>query len=139
MTTAFKSPIVVDTNVVVSGLLFRSSVARQALTYAYTAYQMVVSQETWAELSEVMQRSKFDRYTPRDDRMAALEALAAKVLVIDSQTIVTDCRDPKDNKFLALALDANAQTIVTGDQDLLVMHPYRGVAICTPVQFLDVR
>jgi uncharacterized protein len=52
---------------------------------------------------------------------------------------VTDCRDPKDNKFLALALDANAQTIVTGHQDLLVMHPYSGVAICTPVQFLDAR
>ena len=57
--------------------------------------------------------------------------------LIQSHTTVTDCRDPKDNKFLALAIDAGAKTIVTGDKDLLVMHPYQGITICTPAEFLS--
>ena len=50
---------------------------------------------------------------------------------------VSECRDPKDNKYLALAHEAQAACIVTGDKDLLDLHPYRGIAILTPRQFFD--
>ena len=44
---------------------------------------------------------------------------------------------PKDNKFLELAISGGATHLVTGDDDLLVLHPFRGVAIVTPQEFLD--
>ncbi len=50
-----------------------------------------------------------------------------------------DGRDLKDNKFLALAIDARAVCIVTGDADLLALDPYRGITVCTPAEFLAAR
>ena len=49
---------------------------------------------------------------------------------------ITACRDPKDDKFLTLAVAANADYIVTGDDDLLVLHPFRGIQIIKPAEFL---
>jgi hypothetical protein len=49
---------------------------------------------------------------------------------------IDDCPDPADNRFLALALDVSARVIVTGDRDLLALHPWRGVEILTPAEFL---
>ncbi len=48
---------------------------------------------------------------------------------------VKECRDPEDNKFLELALSGRATCIVSGDEDLLILHPFRGIAILTPRQF----
>jgi len=52
-------------------------------------------------------------------------------------SVVRDCRDPDDNKFLALALDGHAECIVTGDPHLLELHPWRGIPILTPRAFLE--
>jgi predicted nucleic acid-binding protein len=49
---------------------------------------------------------------------------------------VTDCRDPKDDKYLELALAAGAETIVSSDDDLLVLHPWRGVRILRPADYV---
>lgn len=49
---------------------------------------------------------------------------------------IDECRDPSDNKFLELALCGNADVLVTGDNDLLVLNPFRGIAIVTPRDFL---
>jgi len=55
------------------------------------------------------------------------------VVVLES---VTDCRDPDDNKFLELALSGKADLIITGDADLLSLHPWRGIAILSPADYL---
>ncbi len=49
---------------------------------------------------------------------------------------IVECRDPKDDKFLELAYSAKAKCIVSGDQDLLVLHPFRGIPIKTAAEFL---
>jgi uncharacterized protein len=49
---------------------------------------------------------------------------------------VTDCRDPKDDKYLELALAAGAETIVSSDDDLLTLHPWRDVRILSPAGYL---
>ena len=49
---------------------------------------------------------------------------------------MTDCRDPTDNKYLELALAAQAATIVSSDQDLLAVHPWRGILIQRPADYL---
>ena len=51
--------------------------------------------------------------------------------------VVTDCRDSKDNKFLELAIDGQASHIVSGDEDLTILNPFRGVPIVSPKAFLD--
>jgi predicted nucleic acid-binding protein len=56
--------------------------------------------------------------------------------VIDVGDVVTECRDPTDNKFLELALSGRGSHVVTGDSDLLVLHPFRKIAIVTPQSFL---
>ena len=65
--------------------------------------------------------------------MAALIREAELVEVTNS---ITDCRDPKDNKFLELAVSDNATHIITGDSDLLTLHPFRGIVIVTPEDFV---
>lgn len=49
------------------------------------------------------------------------------------------CRDPKDNKYLELAVSSDANFIISGDKDLLVLHPFRKISILTPDQFLTVN
>ena len=46
------------------------------------------------------------------------------------------CRDPADDKFLELALSGNASHIITGDNDLLTLHPFRSISIIPPALFL---
>ncbi len=56
---------------------------------------------------------------------------------IEVTDFVADCRDPKDNKFLELALSGMADFIITGDTDLLSLHPWRGIAILSPAEYLE--
>ncbi len=49
---------------------------------------------------------------------------------------ITVCRDPKDNKFLELAVAGNADCIVTGDKNLLILNPFRGIKIISTSDFL---
>ena len=56
---------------------------------------------------------------------------------IEPKIEITECRDPKDNKFLELAVAGKADCIVTGDKDLLVLHPFRNIRIITPKEFLS--
>ncbi len=62
--------------------------------------------------------------------------MAASIWVEPDET-VSDCRDGKDNRYLELALAAAASVIVSGDSDLLVLDPWRGVRVLTPAQFLS--
>ena len=71
-----------------------------------------------------------------DERLEFLATLVREAELVVVTEVVTDCRDPKDNKFLELALSGQATHIVSGDGDLLVLHPFRGVLILTPQAFL---
>jgi putative PIN family toxin of toxin-antitoxin system len=127
---------VFDTNTIVSALLFRQSIPRQAFDKAFkdgTILQSVASAE---ELTSVLNRDKFDKYVTVSERTVFLISFVRKALAIETTTEITDCRDPKDNKFLALAIDGQADAIITGDDDLLVLHPFRGIPILTPREFV---
>lgn len=129
--------IVFDCNVAVSAVLLRNSLPRQAIDIASTKGKLLVSSSTVEVLTEVLQRSKFDRYlTDREcsEFLTALVNVAELVVVTES---VHDCRDPKDNKYLELAVSGRASHVVSGDADLLALHPFRGIAILTPQAFLE--
>jgi putative PIN family toxin of toxin-antitoxin system len=130
---------VFDTNVIVSAALFKSSVPRQALDSAHKIGKLLMSWPTLAELQEVLHRSQFDRYISEEERILFLETLAKEAKPVEILETITGCRDPKDNKFLEVAVNGEADCIVSGDDDLLVLNPYRGIPILLAQEFLSRR
>lgn len=131
------SHFVFDTNAIVSAVLFKSSVPGQAFAAALDRGKILFSQPTFAELNEVLQRKKFDRYLTREERQEVLGAILRDALVCEIAEEIKVCRDKKDNKFLEIAVAGSAKYLVTGDQDLLALHPFRGIPILTPAAFLE--
>jgi len=129
--------VVFDTNGLVSGFLFPQSVPGQALDLVLERHLLLMSVEVAAELTEVMRREKFDRFLTRQHREEVVADTIRDSKFVATSTIITDCRDPHDNKFLELAIDGQATTIVSGDADLLSLSPFRGVSILTPREFLS--
>ena len=127
---------VLDTNVVVSAVLLPHSVPRQAFDQVLEHGKVLISSATAAELNDVLHRPGFDKYLREEERMEFLTALVREAELVDVTTVVTDCRDPKDNKFLELAVSGEATHIISGDDDLLVLHPFRSIAILTPHDFM---
>ena len=89
------------------------------------------------ELNEVLRREKFNRYVTLEEREEFLETLVERSLFIAIVENVQLCRDPKDDKILALALSGQAEYIITGDRDLLVLNPFQSIKIFTPEQVLQ--
>jgi len=133
---ATPSRIVLDTNIVVSRALVPVSVPGRVVSKALAECVVLASTATIRELEEVIVREKFDRMTPRWKRLEAIRLYGLELTVCEVVDIVTVCRDPKDNMILALALSGNADLIVTGDKDLLCVHPWRGIAILSPADYL---
>ena len=128
---------VCDTNAIVSAVLLKESVARRAFDRAHLQGKLLVSTATVDELNQVLRRKGFDKYVTEDERIEFITALVREAILIDIATTITECHDPKDNKFLELAISGDANCIVSGDDDLRVLNPFRGIPILTPRQFLD--
>ena len=128
--------VVVDTNVWISRLLLADSVAARVVDNALTRFEVVVSEASVEELADVLSREKFDRYVSLQDREEFLRRLLQVTTVVSVLSKISDSRDPKDNRILALALDSESDFIVSGDTDLLVLSPWRGIEIVPPGAFL---
>ena len=128
---------VFDTNVIVSALLLKHPVARQAFDKALEIGKLLVSQATIEELNEILRREDFNKYVLENERIQFIAILVREATLVEVTETVNECRDPKDNKFLELAVSGKATCIVSGDDDLLVLHPFRGMPILTPRQFLS--
>ena len=128
--------VVLDTNVFLSGLLSRTSTPARAVERAVREAQILASQQTLRELAEKLLSPKFDRYVARERRMALLDRLAPNLERVEIVQQVRACRDPKDDPFLEVAVNGCADLIVTGDGDLLALHPFRGIDIVTPANYL---
>ena len=125
------SRVVADTHVLVSQLILPESLPARALRKTELESLLLVSDATMYELADVLSRDKFDRYVGRDDRKAFLLKLGAIAEFVPIVQLVRECRDPKDDKFLELAVNGRADVIITGDDDLLAMNPWRGIAVLT--------
>jgi len=128
--------VVVDTNVFVSRLLRLTSVPGRAAGKAMHDAVLLVSEPTVAELADVLAQGKFDRYVTAQQRTQFIRLIATVAEFVPIVHPVRECRDPKDDKFLEVALNGRADVIITGDRDLLRMHPWRGVAILSPAAYL---
>jgi putative PIN family toxin of toxin-antitoxin system len=129
---------VFDTSVLVSALLLENSKPRRALDFALGGGEILLSFAVLAELYDVLNRKQFRRYINEEDIRRFLAALTREAEWVDIGERILACRDPKDDKFLELAVSGHAEYIVTGDADLIVLHPFRGIQILTPSAFLEI-
>jgi putative PIN family toxin of toxin-antitoxin system len=128
--------IVADSNALVSRLLLPSSVPGRAVRKAVDNGVLLVSDATMNELADVLARPKFDRYISLEDRQQFLRLLGRLAEFVPIVYPVRACRDPKDDKFLEVALNGKADLILTGDADLLALHPWPGILILSPAAYL---
>ena len=125
-----------DASVIVSAALKQDSVPRAALAFAELTEIFALSDAVDAEIESVLSRPRFTRSISPFRRSEILRALRDNALWFDPAIKVLDCRDPGDNKYLELALEAGAGIIVSGDEDLLVLEPWRGTRIVRPADYL---
>jgi putative PIN family toxin of toxin-antitoxin system len=130
--------LVVDTNVFVSAALKQTSWPGMALRWIDKYDGLLKTADTEQEVIEVLQRP---RIAPKIapfflDNVRRLFAVAEAVTITEP---VTGCRDPDDDKFLALAVNGRADVIISGDDDLLVLDIFRGIPIITPAAFARAR
>ena len=129
--------VVPDTNLIVSAMLTGGTSPQQALEYVISRGTILLSTDTFDELESVLLRSGFDKYVPIGTRLNLLARLENQGNWTTVTQTITACRDPKDNKFLELAVSGQASHIITGDGDLLALHPFDSIPIVTPRDFLE--
>jgi putative PIN family toxin of toxin-antitoxin system len=128
---------VFDTSVLVSALLINGSKPRKAFDFALGNGKILLSSSVLLELYEVLGRKRFRHYINEEDTRRFLAALTRETEWIEIDLRIEACRDPKDDKFLELAVCGSADYLVTGDDDLIALHPFRGIQIFTPNKFLE--
>lgn len=127
---------VLDTHVLISRLLMPAGTVGAAFDIAARRGSFLMSPATLGEISEVIMRPKFDRFIAKPVRREFLGRLAALVEIVHPSRAVRACRDPKDDKFLEVAVHGQATAILTGDADLLVLHPFQSIPILSPQDFV---
>ncbi|MDQ2105940.1 putative toxin-antitoxin system toxin component, PIN family [Azospirillum isscasi] len=134
---------VLDTNILVGYALLGAEVPRRSLAIRDSVEAVrsrgaaFVSDATLAELRDVLMRPDFDRYRPAEERAAFLAAFAAEARRIEPAPVERLCRDPDDDMFLAVALAADADWLVTVDRQLLSVRHVGRTRILRPERFLD--
>ena len=127
---------VIDTNVLVSALLVKRTLPFQVVEWIFTAGIILRSEATSSELMEVLGRKKFDKYITTEERQVFFSKFLVASELVNVKVGVEACRDPRDDKFLAVGVNGNADLIISGDDDLLSLHPFRGIQILSPQAFL---
>src|SRR5437899_8692674 len=108
--------VVIDTNVLISGLLSTTSIPAKAVDRAVATAQLVASTATLRELMTKLLLPKFDRYVSRERRDSLLLRLAPVIEIIEVVQHIQACRDPRDDKFLEAAVNGRADVVVSGDK-----------------------
>jgi uncharacterized protein len=131
--------VVLDAKVVISWMIWLKSMAAQAVRLAMETCRALASEATMTELADVLSRRKFDAYVTVEERKTFFRLFFTVVDLVAVLPVIRACRDPRDDKFLELAVAGGAGVIITGDADLLALHPFRGIEIVTPAVFLSRR
>ncbi len=129
--------VIIDTNLWISFLIGKELVSLKGLIVDGQV-QPVFSEESLNELKQVTQRPKLQKYFPPEKVNELLLFLKAISLFVEIQSNVKLCRDPKDNFLLAMAKDSQADYLITGDQDLLILERFQSTTIISYRNFLSI-
>ncbi|MBV9587892.1 MAG: putative toxin-antitoxin system toxin component, PIN family [Alphaproteobacteria bacterium] len=124
--------VVVDASVVASAALKRQSTPERALIFALVYDALYLSEPVIAEI----RRPKFRKYVGEERLADILALILADAHFISPTERVVACRDPADDKYLELAVAAEAALIISGDRDLLSLSPWRGIRIVSPAEYV---
>ena len=128
--------VVLDTNILVSFAIRPNPEFERIFDYIALHGVPLVSEETLAELFDVLSRDKFRKYIPLDQSIDYVEWYAG----ISEQTAIAEkvvaCHDPKDDKSLSVAVCGKADCIIAGDHHLLDMVSFRGIPVYRPAEFI---
>ena len=129
--------IIFDASAVVSAALKEESIPGQALLWADRNEVFALSEPVHHEISGVLDRQRFALSISPERKRTVMGVIRDRASWWSPTLQVTDCRDAKDNKYLELALASQAKIIVSGDNDLLILDPWRGVRILRPAEYLS--
>ena len=128
--------VVLDTNVLISALLFKGELSRIVDLWRKGRIVPIVSKETFEELRTVLEYPKFSLSGAEIKSLIEHEILPFFEVVNVSKHVKGACRDPGDDKFISCALSANADGIVTGDKDLFDLRKYQSIKIIPASDFI---
>jgi uncharacterized protein len=128
--------VVLDTNVLVSAILLKGRLSRFQELWKNGTLSPLLSKETFQEFKTVLSYPKFS--LSKDEIKAIMEdELLPYFEVIDiKEKIHGVCRDPNDDMFLSVAVNAQTPYVVTGDKDLLALRKYKSIKIVSPQEYL---
>ena len=127
--------IVVDTNVVISGVFFGGNprqIVEAIVDGTINAYATAEIVDEYMGIIESMIDRKQGRLS-----QSILSPFFSSLKMIESKTVVAVSRDPDDDKFIECAIDSEALYVVSGDNDLLDIGQYKGIQIITAKEFCD--
>lgn len=120
--------VVIDTNLWISFLIGKTLIGLKDHLIRKDVV-LLFSEELFEELIDVVHRPKLRKYFSSDDIRELMALLEMKALFVEIKEHVFDCRDAKDNFLLDLCISGNADYLVTGDADLIALHPFRSTKI----------
>lgn len=133
--SSVRKRVVFDTSSLIPACLNPDREPAQIFRRALLEHDVFTSAEAFNELASVLSRDKFNAWRPIEHRMMWVRLFREAVIFVEADTVVTECRDPKDNKFLELSLSAKADVLIASDVHLLELHPFRGVQILLLTDF----
>ncbi len=128
--------VVFDTNVLISAALLPHSIPGRALRRTRAAGIVLSTQDLVTEVRNVLARPKFDRYVSAQMRDEYLATYIRAAEFVEVAQHIAVCRDPKDDLVLEAAVNGQATCIVSGDDDLVILHPFQGIPILRPGEFI---
>jgi uncharacterized protein len=128
--------LIIDTNLWVSFVISRKLNLLDPLLFAGDA-RLLFSIELITEIQETIAKPRLKKYFGANALEEMLSAFEPFIDLIEVESIITICRDPKDNFLLALAKDGKADYLLTGDKDLLVLKKFGKTKIRTIASFID--
>ncbi|HEX3861846.1 MAG TPA: putative toxin-antitoxin system toxin component, PIN family [Stellaceae bacterium] len=126
----------VDTNVFISAGIKASSVPGVAVYLVVEGHVLLKSTPTEQELFGTLARPRLAPLIPSAFRSWLFDVFAKAEFVAAAECIFA-CRDPRDDKFLELAVDGQADLIISGDKDLLDLDPFGGIPIVSAAAFVQ--
>ena len=131
--------IIIDTNLFFSAYAFDKTILK-LIDSCFEKFQIFTSLEIIAEIKEVLlrdtTRNKIKNYS-EEEVLNFIEKIIDQSNIKIPNSKLTICRDPKDNKFLELSLEVNADYIISGDKDLLELKEFQGTKILKPTEFIE--
>jgi putative PIN family toxin of toxin-antitoxin system len=118
-------------------MIFQNSSSFSVAKHIIDNFEVIVSLETLAELAYVMYKPKLRKYVELEKLVDYFEYYKSITTVVPIISTVQLCRDAKDDKFLELAVNGNADFIITGDDDLLILNPFENTKIISPTKYLE--